>query len=49
MGGANVREDKNEVEVAKQCTWDRFFWMVLMLGRMKMMLRFQRNVHRISF
>ena len=45
----NVGEHEKEVEVAKQCTWDRFFKMVLMLGRMKMRLRFQRNVHGISF
>ena len=49
MDGANVREDKYEVEVAKQCTWDRFFWMVLMLERTKMRLRFQTNVHGINF
>ena len=49
MGGANVREDKNEVEVAKQCTWDKFLWMVLMLLRMKMSLKDEPTSHSTVF
>ena len=45
----NVREDENEVEVSYKCTWDEFLWMVLMLERTKIRLRFQTNVHGLNF